>query len=248
MTVAVISLIALFVFGVLRFGWGWTGFPTKTLWDLMELLIVPAVLAFGAFWFNREQRNSEQWIAKEHEEERLLQKYLDIMTELLLEKNLRASEEDSEVRSIARVRTYTALRAVNKTRKTNIMWFLIQAKLIGETTVEEPESIEGVIKETVPEVHVRRNIVNLKGAHLSETDLPWADLRGANLREVHFRGANLTYARLNGVNLHGADLRGANLSMTNLDGADLKRARYNDATQWPDGFNPEEAGAIRVEK
>lgn len=50
--IIVILLTVLFVLGVLQFGWGWTGFPTKTLWDLLELLIVPVVLAFGALWFN----------------------------------------------------------------------------------------------------------------------------------------------------------------------------------------------------
>jgi hypothetical protein len=55
----ILVLLILFAFGVQRYGWGWTGFlsyttpksdteefhPGKTLWDLMELLIIPAVLA-----------------------------------------------------------------------------------------------------------------------------------------------------------------------------------------------------------
>ena len=243
--IIVIFLIVLFVLGVLKFGWGWTGFPTKTLWDLMELLIVPVVLAFGALWFNREQLNREQWLAREHEEERSLQNYFDKMTELLLEKNLRGSKEGSEVRSIARVRTYTALRAVNEMRKTNIMWFLIQAGLIGETSVAASKSTEAGAE---PEVPRRRNIVNLKGAPLSQTDLPYADLRGADLRFVHFRKANLAHARLDNAILFAPDLCGANLNMANLEGADLRKAKYDTATQWPDDFDPEQVGAVRVEE
>lgn len=240
-----IILIASFVFAILQFGWDWTGFPTKTLWDLMELLIVPVVLAFGALWFNRAQLNRDQWLAREHEEDRLLQNYFDKMTELLLQKNLRGSAEGSEVRSIARVRTYTALRTVNKMRKTNIMWFLIQARLIGETTVAESGSTEAGVE---PESQQRCNIVNLKGARLSETDLPHADLRGADLRFVHFRKANLAHARLDNAILFGTDLRGANLYMASLEGADLKNAKYDSATQWPDGFEPERVGAVTVEE
>src|SRR3712207_1577355 len=32
----------------------------KTLWDWADLLIVPAVLAIGGYWFNAQQREREQ--------------------------------------------------------------------------------------------------------------------------------------------------------------------------------------------
>ena len=51
-------------------------------------------------------------------------------------------------------------------------------------------------------------------AHLSETDLRWANLSGANLSE-----ANLNLADLRGVNLSRANLRGADLRWANLSGA-----------------------------
>ncbi len=35
--------------------WDWTGFGDKTAWDWMQLLIVPLVLAVGAFSFNEAQ-------------------------------------------------------------------------------------------------------------------------------------------------------------------------------------------------
>ena len=47
------------------FKWHWTGLPRtnvpsntqpgKTLWDWLDLLIVPAVLAIGGYWFNSQQ-------------------------------------------------------------------------------------------------------------------------------------------------------------------------------------------------
>jgi hypothetical protein len=33
--------------------------------------------------------------------------------------------------------------------------------------------------------------------------------------------------------------------MTNLGGASLKKAKYDAETIWPEGFNPEEAGAVK---
>src|SRR5215212_11313696 len=39
-----------------------------TLWDWLELLVVPAVIAGGGIWFNRQQRERELAIAREQRE------------------------------------------------------------------------------------------------------------------------------------------------------------------------------------
>ena len=57
---------------------------------------------------------------------------------------------------------------------------------------------------------------------------PDADLSGAGLR-----GANLAEVNLTKANLVGADLGGAN-----LEGADLSEVMYDEATTFPDGFDP----------
>jgi uncharacterized protein YjbI with pentapeptide repeats len=55
--------------------------------------------------------------------------------------------------------------------------------------------------------------------------------------------ANLVDANLAGANLIDANIEGVNLSRTKLEGAKLGGASYSNATIWPEGFNPEEAGA-----
>src|SRR3989442_13163974 len=69
-TVVLVAFV-IFVFAVHTFGWDWTGFnggysqvtthtpakdtvvpPTKTLWDWLQLLIIPLVLAVIAILFN----------------------------------------------------------------------------------------------------------------------------------------------------------------------------------------------------
>ncbi len=57
-------------------------------------------------------------------------------------------------------------------------------------------------------------------------------LKGANLS-----GANLSVTRMSDANLRGANLFGANLRL----------ADYSANTQWPEGFDPEAAGAVLVE-
>jgi hypothetical protein len=43
-------------------------FVHRDLWDWLELLIVPAVLAASGLWFNRQQRERELGIATEQRE------------------------------------------------------------------------------------------------------------------------------------------------------------------------------------
>ena len=51
-------------------------------------------------------------------------------------------------------------------------------------------------------------------------------------------GAYLYGADLSGAKLEGADLGGANLTRANLGGAYLYGAKWNNHTQWPNGYTP----------
>ena len=120
-----ITMFALLVWVSRAVNWpAWTGFNTytkpdtidereKTLWDWLDLLIVPAVLAGGAYLFNRAERRNESQIAEQRARDATLQAYLDQMTTLLLEKELRKSKPDTEIREVARIRTLTALRRLD---------------------------------------------------------------------------------------------------------------------------------------
>jgi ABC-type multidrug transport system fused ATPase/permease subunit len=112
-TILVVGVLTLVIFGyLLRLAW--TGFFNKTLWDWLQLLIVPLVLAVIALTFQFANSRTEQQIAKQRYEqdqqialdkqrEDLLQTYLDRMSELLLKEKLRSSEVDDEVGKVARV-------------------------------------------------------------------------------------------------------------------------------------------------
>jgi hypothetical protein len=87
----------------------------------------------------------------------------------------------------------------------------------------------------------------LTGANLSGTKLAGANLSGANLFNANLSNAILNSADLNGANLRQTNLYGADLSpVYNLNNANLNGAWYSDKTKWPDGFDPETAGAILV--
>ena len=58
---------------------------------------------------------------------------------------------------------------------------------------------------------------------------------------------NLMDIKLKGAILNEANLSEANLSEANLQGTKLRRAKYNENTTWPTGFNPQAHGAVLVE-
>src|SRR2546430_10593349 len=111
------------------------GLHGKTLWDWLQLLIIPAVLAVGVYVFtyttSRNERKAadrhnrtEREIAPENQHEAALQDYIDNMSELLLHEKLRESQSEDEVRTIARVRTLTTLHRLDEVRKGSVLQFL----------------------------------------------------------------------------------------------------------------------------
>lgn len=99
----------------------WTGFGkhdpnilrAKTLWDWMELLIVPIGLAMIAIWFNQKRRDTELEIASDRLRGEALQLYFDRMSDLLLEHNLYKADKNNDVRFIARARTFSTLSVLS---------------------------------------------------------------------------------------------------------------------------------------
>jgi uncharacterized protein YjbI with pentapeptide repeats len=81
-----------------------------------------------------------------------------------------------------------------------------------------------------------KEINELRKKHHGELSLRKADLTETNLNKVDLSKADLS----------GADLRKADLHKANLCGANLSGAVYDKETIWPDGFDPQAAGAIPV--
>jgi uncharacterized protein YjbI with pentapeptide repeats len=217
--IAILLLISLIQAG---YRYTWTGFgastpllapnqvliPAKTFWDWLELLLIPMVLAVGGIWWSRAMRREQQALARERvaQEERLadaqaqaaaLQAYLEQLSTLLIEKELRTSAPDAEVRRVASAWTQTIARRLRGESKGLLVSFLHESGLI---TGEQP-------------------ILSLVNAHLEGARLSGFYLVGAN-----FQGANLRSADLQGANLEGATCVRARLERANLESANLERA------------------------
>jgi len=184
-------------------------FVHRPLWDWLELLIVPAVLAGGGLWFNAQQRDREQRIANERAQDEALQAYLVGMSELLTDKEqpLHRTRPGDRLSAVARAWTLTVLPRLNSDRKARVVQFLYES---------------GLIVKDAP-------VLNLFEADLRKANLRFANLRGAYLLGVDLRGASLRNANLSDANLNIADLRGANLFQASLSSANLFRASLSSA-------------------
>jgi hypothetical protein len=92
-------------------------------------------------------------------------------------------------------------------------------------------------------------------SHILHCDLRWADLRGAMLREATFSAVDLRHADLRDTDLRHANFgrasvsggfKGCNLLGAQLVGADLRGSTWSIETIWPEGFDPDVAGAVQV--
>lgn len=220
----------------------WTGFGSytapngdfireKTLWDWMQLLIIPLVLAGGALLLNRAERKNEREIATDRQQEATLQAYFDRMTDLLKEERS-LNSENTEMLSLAKIRTLTVLRGLNATRNDIVLRFLRDVGLTGkqEYNFFLNTNLQGADLESVDLTNVNMQGSNLQNANLQKANLQGANLRGANLQGADLRGANLYDTNLQGANLQSANLRGANVQTIILKGAYLRYTIMPDGT------------------
>jgi uncharacterized protein YjbI with pentapeptide repeats len=208
----------------------------KTVWDWLQLLgvlAIPVVIAVGGWMFNAQQNarqneledqraKSEREIEEQRAQDAALQAYLDQMSQLMLEGDLRASEEDSEVRTLARARTRTVLAQLDGRRKGSVVQFLYEASLINKEHPVVSLSLVGLRSADL-------SGLNLQGADLNNADLINADLSGADLSEADLSEADLSDAELSWAVLSGAEMSGLNLQGADLNNADLINADLSGA-------------------
>lgn len=234
--VALLMGLILLVIGGYWLKWDWTGFgaqvnpgtkqyqSAKSLWDWLQLAGVVAIPIVVAWFTTRQkqdfqtaqaQREAEREIIADTQRETMLQAYLAKMSELLLDRNLRLSNPNDEVRQIARVQTLTILQRLDGTRKWNVLQFLHDANLVDK---DHP-------------------IIDLRGANLSKVSLgavtkfggTWfthIDLDKINLKQVDLSNADLSHASITEANLSGSILDGANFIGTDFSNTNLRNSSF----------------------
>jgi uncharacterized protein YjbI with pentapeptide repeats len=255
---AAVLIVLLLLWPGWGYRWDWTGFgpifekptntrgltglvgvtqyaPSKTLWDWMQLLLVPFAVAGAAGWLNwvqsareaeREDKRANAEAAREarREQDAVLEAYLSQIANLLLHEELgQPTSEGKRAKQVARGQTLTALRRIDGGRKGTVIGFLADSDLIAVVDLYEAD-LSGA---SLNLADLSR--ANLTRADLSGADLSRADLSGADLTRADLSGAKLTKADLSGADLSGTKLARANLSGVNMLGSKLLRSNLTGA-------------------
>jgi uncharacterized protein YjbI with pentapeptide repeats len=221
----------------------WTGFARKTLWDWLQLLIVPAILIGVTFAWSATQTRSDnkredrriaadRAAAEKARKDATLQAYLDQMSGLMLHEKLLISNEGDSVRAVARTVTLAALRRLDAERKTEVVRFLAEAKLLSGRAPQVLLVFADLSNTDLAAADLERADLSttrlagalLVAANLKHADLSYTDLSSARLQLAHLAGANLDSAHLTGADLRDADLTGADLEFAYLSNARLAGA------------------------
>lgn len=238
-------------------------YPAKTLWDWLELLIVPIVLGLGAYWFSYQDRKKEYDIAQRRQYEQVIASYLEKMADLMLTQKLRTSIDDleSEPRNVAQALTITSLRILDLEHQNTIFSFLRDTGLDRILNKASMQSLElsgakiflmNLDRANLWKANLYKALLFnssfesaiLYGANLSKTDLSDTNLKSIKARKASFeesdlRNANFANADLREANFTGANIKGANLEGANLAGAKITSRQLEEAVSLSKAILPE---------
>jgi uncharacterized protein YjbI with pentapeptide repeats len=226
-------------------GWTWTGIGLqqegvqqgKTLWDLLQLLVVPLVLSGAGLVFTVRQDETTQQANEQQRQDALLATYLDRMTDLIKDGLGRPNATSSTkwTQKIANARTVATTRRLDNTRNAILVRFLSDSNLVSLVDLSGIDLAEGADLASAHLSHARLSYAHLSRAflqyaYLDSADLSNADLSQTRLYQANLTNANLIQANLSNARLHGAILTQANLSQANLTSAVLSSATLSSTT------------------
>jgi hypothetical protein len=185
---AVVSIVGGYIFG-----WSWAGVGSKTLWEWLQLLIIPLVLAVGGYLFTSQQNSLQRAFADQQSqlqrESADQQKQIDWDLE-------HDKQEESELR--------TYLDRMSDLILTHKLWTPPSDEPGATPPPAAPEVCE------LARIRTLTAVRRLNGARtgivlqfLSEYGLVCGEHPAVSLAD-----ADLRLAELKDADLHGADLRG----------------------------------------
>jgi uncharacterized protein YjbI with pentapeptide repeats len=209
-------------------GRGLWGFRNRTVWDYLQLFLLPTVVLLGVggllIQASRRQERSfaeQRQLVETQYQQTLLQRYFDNIATALTQ-DLRTSAPESELRTVTKTRTLATLRELNGDRKGLLLQFLHDSQLI-RTPNATINLGRADLRNAVLD-NATLNTAMLNGADFSDASLQFANLGNSNLNGALFQNADLESAFMGNTVAWGGYFRHANLSQANLSGADLRFA------------------------
>lgn len=223
----------------------WSGFQKKSFWDWLQLLIVPLMLALGAFYLNSAADFRDYQIAQERKQQEILTDYFSKMQGLIVETKkiketsgytkLHPKDEAArllpEFRSTAQALTLSVLEQLDGERKGKVITYLAESQLItanNDNQSSRPEiKLDGANLQKLELKDQVFSYINIAGADMTSTELSDILISDSDLSRVNLTEAVLQYVTFKNSNLSGVNLDGASLTNTNISLE--KNNKYQDA-------------------
>ena len=218
----------------------WSGFQKKSFWDWLQLLIIPLMLALGAFYLNSAADFRDYQIAQEQKHQEILTDYFSKMQDLIVEtkksKQTPGSKESNseerllpEFRPTAKALTLSVLEQLDGKRKGKVITYLAESQLI---------TVDNNKLSTQPEIKLDgANLDDIelgnKGQRnsLNEDEMTIIDkikIKNANMKRANLSGLQLLYSELNGSNLENATLENVNFTGSTMIGSRFINGKITD--------------------
>ncbi|MCA2621274.1 MULTISPECIES: pentapeptide repeat-containing protein [unclassified Microcystis] len=218
----------------------WSGFQKKSFWDWLQLLIIPLMLALGAFYLNSAADFRDYQIAQEQKHQEILTDYFSKMQDLIVEtkksKQTPGSKESNseerlltEFRPTAQALTLSVLEQLDGERKGKVIIYLAESQLItvdNNKPYPQPEiKLDGTNLDDIKlGNNGQRNSLNEK----EMTIIDKIKIRNANMKRANLSGFQLLDSELNGSNLENATLENVNFTGSTMIGSRFINGKITD--------------------
>lgn len=221
----------------------WSGFRGQKLWNWLDLLIVPVMLALGAFFLNLSADQRQNKLENERKQQETLKSYFSQVKDMLIKDSLQSKIESKmaeknpsmnkngvyfnqpqlSFREKATIEALTSivLRELDEKRKRQAIKFLAKSKLI-----------------TYPECNSKdkfRKYDNYnKKEFISSLDL---DIDSSFDSQISMSEAKLNEVDLSSLDLSCINFTGTDLSGTKFDNSIFFNTNFSDSKTTPTTFN-----------
>lgn len=226
----------------------WTGFgksikdekiePAKTLFDWLDLLIIPLSIGLLGWLYKEAEKSKTQRSEEERSRNESLNSFFNIITDLL-QKNDLSGSPSNQTKAMAKTRINMTLSQLDGGRKGQLLQFLYESdlidvspklKLLGanfndsilDQIVLGSSEIRGAFFKNALIKNANLNGIILNSCNLENVDLSGSlvdnsDFAYTNLKNSKMKNMDLTTVNFEGVDLTNADLRGSTIKQTQLD-------------------------------
>jgi uncharacterized protein YjbI with pentapeptide repeats len=203
--------------------WQWTGLEDKKLWDLLQLLGVPLVLAYATTTLQDSAKVRDTEAAVDKARQDSLVNYHEELSDLMSKGLVHSNPSDYKL-IIAKAKTILVLQSLDAPRQHLVIQFLASSGLNSDS----PKGILYAANLTQADLQSSNlseavlSLANFSGSDLSRSILSRANLANA----IFLNKANLSHAKPDQAILTEATFVDANLTSTDFSGADLRKASF----------------------